>query len=246
MDTLHGGEEALQYRALPTGAILGLVLGVLSVLTVVAGTSSFQACAFVALIPIVGATISLLSLAKIRRSPDLYTGRPIAMAGLVLSLVFLIGGVGYGGYVHLTEVPEGYKRISFGAMRPDSIEERGGVKVPPDIAALNDKKVFIKGYIRQDSVKLSQGIDEFLLVRDNQQCCFGDLSAVKPHDRILVNMVGSRRISYTPRLIRIGGMLRILKPQDLSGGPLSSIVGLMENDDPVYVLDADYAPDYSS
>ena len=55
IDSVGGVEETLQYRALPTGAILGLVLGVLSVLTIVAGTSSFQACAFVALIPIVGA-----------------------------------------------------------------------------------------------------------------------------------------------------------------------------------------------
>ena len=96
--------------------------------------------------------MSLRALAKIRREPEHYTGSTLAMLGLVLSFVFLFGGVGYGGYVYATEVPEGYTRISFNGMKPDAIQERGGVVVPPDIAALDGKKVFIKGYIRPDSI----------------------------------------------------------------------------------------------
>ncbi|MDH7571461.1 MAG: hypothetical protein QHJ73_17945, partial [Armatimonadota bacterium] len=47
----------------------------------------------------------------------------LALAGLALSLVFLVVGVAYGGYIYATEVPDGYSRISFNTMRPDEIQE---------------------------------------------------------------------------------------------------------------------------
>jgi hypothetical protein len=230
IESLGSGEETLQYRALDTGAILGLVLGVLSVSSVVAAAGSLQGCLWVAPIPILGMTLSLRSLAKIRREPELYTGQPLAMLGLALSLFFLVSGVSYGSYVYLTEVPEGYTRVSFAAMRPDSIEERGGVVVPPEIAALNGKKVFIKGYIRPDSVTVTRGIDRFLLVRDNNQCCFGDLSTIKYYDQMDVNMVGSRRVDYRQGVFRMGGILKI-EPENRAFGSRS----------PVFSLEADYS-----
>ncbi|MCI0332044.1 MAG: hypothetical protein L0228_02310 [Planctomycetes bacterium] len=230
MDTIDSADEALQYRALHTGAILGLVLGVLSVFMVVAAANSLQSCLLVAPIPVLGMAISLRSLARIRREPELYTGRQLATLGLVLSLVFLIGGVSYGGYIYLTEVPEGYTRISFNTMRPDEIQERGGVKVPPEITALDGKKVFIKGYIRPDSITVSRGIDRFLLVRDNNQCCFGDISTIKYYDQIDVDMVGSRRVDYEQGVFRIGGVLHV-HPENLALGPTK----------PVFSLEADHA-----
>jgi hypothetical protein len=230
IDSVAGVDDTLQYRALDTGAILGLVLGILSLFTFVAAINSLQGCLLVAPIPVLGMMISLRSLAKIRREPDLYTGRLIAMLGLVMSLFFLILGVGYGGYVYATEVPEGYTRISFNTMKPDELQERGGVKVPPEVAALDGKKVFVKGYIRPDSVTVSKGIDRFLLVRDNNQCCFGDLSTIKYYDQIDVDMVGSRRVDYDQGVFRIGGVLRV-EPQNLALGPQK----------PVFSLKADYA-----
>jgi hypothetical protein len=230
VDSTAGAEETLQYRALHTGAILGMALGALSVFTVVAAASSMQGCLLTTPIPLLGMFLSLRSLAKIRREPELYTGRAIATLGLALSLIFLIGGVGYGAYVYATEVPDGYTRISFNAMRPDSLEERGGVVVPPEIAALDGKKVFIKGYIRPDSVTVSRGIDRFLLVRDNNQCCFGDLSSIKYYDQMDVNMVGSRRVDYRQGVFRMGGILKI-EPQNLAPGSRA----------PVFSLEADYS-----
>ena len=82
-------------------------------------------------------------------------------------------------------------------MKPTEIQERGGVTVPPDIAALDGKHVFIKGYIRPDSMAVTRGIDRFLLVRDNNTCCFGDLSKIKYHDQIDVEMVA--RCGWTTR-----------------------------------------------
>ena len=230
IDSVTGVDETLQYRALHTGAILGLVLGILSVFTVVVAANSLPGCLLVTPIPVLGMVMSLRSLAKIRREPELYTGRTIAMFGLVMSLAFLIGGVSYGGYVYVTEVPEGYTRISFNTMKPDELQERGGVKIPPEVAALDGKKVFIKGYIRPDSVPVSRGIDRFLLVRDNNQCCFGDLSAIKYYDQIDVDMVGSRRVDYAQGVFRIGGVLRV-EPKNLAAAPKT----------PVFSLEADYA-----
>jgi hypothetical protein len=149
--------------------------------------------------------------------------------GLFLSIGFLVGGVGYGGYVFATEVPEGYARISFTAMKPDELEERRGEAIPPEIAALDGKRIFIKGYIRPDSITISRGIKDFLLVRDNNQCCFGDLSKINFYDQMYVEMVGSRTVDYSQGVFRMGGILKIA-PQNLGRGPTA----------PVYSLRADY------
>jgi hypothetical protein len=223
-------EEPLQYRALYSGSIVGLVLGLLSIFTVVTAANSIQACLLVTPIPVLGMFVSLRSWAKIRRESDQYTGGRLAMTGFVLSLVFLVTGVGYGAMVYVTEVPDGYTRISFDEMKPDEIQQRGNVIVPPDIAALDGKRVFIKGYIRPGSAPVRTGIDRFLLVRDNQQCCFGDLSQVKYHDQMAVEMVGSQRVDDSSQILRLGGVLEI-HPENLRYGP-----GY-----PVFALRADYA-----
>jgi hypothetical protein len=223
-------EETLQYRAVHTGAIIGLALGLLSVFMVVTAMNTFEGCLLVAPIPVAGIVISMRSLARIRREPEHFTGRAIATMGLVLSLGFLIGGVSYGGYVYATEVPEGYTRISFNGMKPDQQQELSGVIVPPEIAALDGKKIFIKGYIRPDSISVSRGIKRFLLVRDNNQCCFGDLSKIKYYDQIDVDMIGSGTVDYSEGLFRIGGILKV-EPQNLLRGPMA----------PVFSLKSDYA-----
>jgi hypothetical protein len=223
-------DDTLQYRALHIGAIIGLSLGMLSVFMVITAASSFEGCLLVAPLPILGIVVSLWSLSRIRRDPEYYTGRPIARLGLLLSLGFLVGGVGYGGYVFATEVPEGYTRISFAGMKPDELEQRSGVIVPPEIAALDEKRVFIKGYIRPDSISISRGIKNFLLVRDNNQCCFGDLSKISYYDQMYVDMAGSGTVDYSQGVFRMGGILKI-EPQNAR-----RIAGA-----PVFSLKADYA-----
>jgi hypothetical protein len=230
MSSISGEEEVLQYRALHTGALIGLVLGVCSVFMVIAAANSFDSCLIVTPIPLIGIIISLWSFSKIRRNPEQYTGGTLAKTGLVLSLFFLVVGVSYGRYVYLHELPDGYERISFNEMKPDELQERGGVIVPPEIKELEGKKIFIKGYIRQDSVPIMRGIDKFLLVRDNNQCCFGDLSKVKYYDQILVSMIGDHRVDYSQGVFRIGGVLHIEPQYAVPGAPR-----------PVFSLKADYA-----
>lgn len=221
-------DHAISYRAVHAGAIIGAVLGVVSIVVLIAAANSFDSCLLVVPVPIAGIFISLLSLAKIRRESDVYTGGKVALAGAILSAVFLVTGVGYGAFVNATEVPPDHTRLTFSTMRPDVVQERAGLAVPPEVLALDGKRVFIKGYMRPPEVR--SGIDRFLLVRDNNQCCFGDISAVKYYDRILVDLGGSMRLNYSDGVFAIGGVLRVM-PQNLALGP----------DAPVFAMQADYA-----
>jgi hypothetical protein len=221
-------ESTIQYRTVHSGAIVSLVLGAFSAVTLAAGANSLNASLLVAPIPVVGLIIGLRSLASTRREPDVYTGGRLAAIGAVLSAVFLVTGVGYGAYVHVTEVPPDHTRISFPQMRPDVVEERAGIAVPPEIMALDGKRVFIKGYMRPPEVR--SGIDRFLLVRDNNQCCFGDLSTVKYYDQILVDLRGSLRLNYSDKLFAVGGVLKVL-PENAGRGPQA----------PVFAMQADHA-----
>jgi hypothetical protein len=229
--TYVGEDDVLQYRAIHVGAVIGIALAVLLLaFTLVAAASSAEACVGVSFLNFAPLVCCVWALGKIRREPERYSGQAIARVGLAMSLALLIGGVGYGGYTYATEVPDGYSRISFATMKPDELQERSGVVVPPDIAALEGQKIFIKGYIRQDTITTMRNIGEFSLVRDNQQCCFGDLSKVRYYDRIVVTMTGDRRVDYSPGIIRVGGVLHI-EPQ--YAGPIALR--------PVFSLKADYA-----
>ncbi len=222
-------DEEFLYRPLSTGAITALVFGVLSSLTFVAGRDSLQACLMMCPIPVLGIFIGLRALAKIRSNPDQYSGGKLALVGVMTSAIGLVGGLSYSGFVYATEVPTGYARTSFTEFRPDEVELRGKIAVPRDIQALDGKQVFIKGYMRGDSTPVRHNVRNFLLVRDNNQCCFGDLSSVKYFDQVMVNTIGSLNTDYSTGLFRVGGTLHV--------NPNNAIRGVGY---PVYTLEADY------
>jgi hypothetical protein len=223
-------DEIVPYRAIHTGAIIALVFGVMSVFVLISAASSLEACLLITPIPAFGMFLALWSWGRIKREPDQLTGAKIAAAGFALSLLFLVTGVSYGYYVYVSEVPDGYDRISFETFRPTELEERAGQLIPPDVQALNGKHVFIKGFIRPGSAPVRTGIDRFLLVRDNNQCCFGDLSKVKYFDQMAVQIVNSERVEDTLQVLRMGGTLEI-HPENLARG-----MGY-----PIFMLKADYA-----
>jgi hypothetical protein len=218
------------YRPVNVWAVVSLILGALSALVFFAARDSLESALLLTPLPLVGLAIGWFSLKKIRANPDQMTGARPAKLGLALSMACLVGGLAFAGYVHATEVPSGYARTSFADLKPDEVELRGDHFIPPDVAALDGKKVFIKGYIRPDSTNngLRQNIRQFLLVRDNNQCCFGDMSSVKYFDQMAVQMAGSHTVDFSFGLRRIGGTLHI-KPQNLGAGA------------PVFALEADHA-----
>jgi len=228
-------DDDFNYRSLSSGAIASVVLGVLSSLLFVAGGDSLLSCMLLSPIPVVGLTIGLRALASIHAMPDQLSGKKTALVGVVLSIVGLVGGIGYAGLVHATEVPEGYTRTAFYEFRPDEVEQRVGKLVPPDVHALDGEKVFIKGYMRpgthvsRTDTPVRHNVSRFLLVRDNNQCCFGDISTVKYYDQVFVQLADRLTTEYSGRMFRIGGVLKIFPENAASGARL-----------PVYTLQADY------
>src|SRR4051812_6931434 len=126
-----GHEEEVHYRALHTGSLISLVLGIVSVFVVITAASSFEWCLLAAPIPALGMFIGLRSLAKIRRHPDQYTGSGLAKVGVLLSLMFLVGGVGYGGDGFSPGRAPGDGGGFFFGIKTHEMHESGGGAVSP-------------------------------------------------------------------------------------------------------------------
>ena len=226
--TFDSHADDAPYRAVNAGAIASVVLGLLSTLVFVAGRDDLLSCLMMCPIPILGLIVGVKAWLRIRSQRDQWSGERFALIGSAVSAACLVGGVAFASYVHATEVPPGYARTSFLDLKPDEVEQRSNVMIPADVAALDGKKVFIKGYLRPDSTPYRQNIRRFLLVRDNQQCCFGDISTVKPFDQIAVAMTGEQTVDYSAGVLRMAGTFH-MDPRAVERGQ------------PVFSLEADYA-----
>jgi hypothetical protein len=224
----------LEYRALSSTAVASVVFGALSVLIFLGARDTLESALMLTPLPMAGVALGIRALRKIRANPDQFSGAGAAKAGLAMSAACLVGGLAFAFYVRITEVPKGYVPTSFAEFKPDEVDQRGGHAVPPEVAALDGKKVFIKGYMRPGThyssggSAVNQHIKRFLLVRDNYQCCFGDLSTVKYFDQMAVNLNGPITVDYTTGLYRLGGTLHVAERNLIAGGP-------------VFQLEADHA-----
>lgn len=223
---LPGSE--FEYRPLNTGAIAAMAFGVLSLVVVFAGRTSFESCLMLSPLPLIGIVLGWRAFRQIRANADRYSGAGLAIGGAALSALCLIAGLAVASYTYATEVRPGYTRTSFEEFRPDEADLRGDKLIPEDVLSLDGKKVFIKGYIRPDSTPYRQNIGKFLLVRDNNQCCFGDISTVQFFDQVEVTLTGNMRVDYSPSLYGIHGTLHV-KPENAKRG-LGAPVFAMEAD----------------
>jgi hypothetical protein len=219
-----------EYRPLNLAAVASIVFGLLSSLVFVAGRDTLESALMMTPLPLIGIALGVRAIVRIRANPDHASGFGAAAVGIGLSAAFLASGLAFASYVHATEVPTGYTRTSFADLKPDDVDLRGSHLVPPEIAALDGKKVFIKGYFRPDSSRYTRNVKQFLLVRDNNQCCFGDLSTVQFFDQMAVALVDDLTVDYKPGLYRMGGTLRVRPENAVNGSNL-----------PVYILAADHA-----
>ena len=197
----------VDYRSLHTPALVSVVLGAASLISLLMATTSIDATLVMSTIPLVGLIVGARAWLAIRREPEVWTGLRFAVAGTVLSAFFLVVSPLSAMYVYATEVPEGYERMTFTQMKPDEKQEAKHVFIPPEVLEMDGKRVFIKGYMRPSSQ--SFGLDSFLLVRDNNQCCFGDLAEVKYYDQVQVEMQGGRKADYSRGVFRMGGILKV-------------------------------------
>ena len=85
------------------------------------------------------------------------------------------------------------------------------------IVQLNEKPIKIRGYMLPSFQQ--KGITQFVLVRDNMECCFGPGAAL--YDCILVEMVAGKSTSYTVRPVSVEGKFSISEFKDPDGNHLA-------------------------
>jgi hypothetical protein len=170
------------YRAISRAAIASVVFLVFALPGLI---PTFEPMLFLAVIAIVAA---LVAMRAVRRFPDEYSGRAIALFSLVASLLVLVGGVSMHTYIYLTEVPDGYERVRFDLLQQPS---DATVEAPTQLAFdIDGKPVFIKGYIHPSS---GGGVlRQFVLVPDLGTCCFG--GQPKSTDMIEVTLLGGKTV----------------------------------------------------
>ena len=205
-----------QYRVLSVSAVSSLVLALVSL----------PALLFVrlAIVPLVGLILGLRALRQIRQRPEELTGKGVALAGTLLSLAVFVGSVSLATLNYVTEVPEGYQRISFVDLQP--VRERPDIPVSPASLDLNGQRVFVKGYVYPDDT--GGDLQRFVLVPDMGTCCFG--GQPKLTDMIEVTLKDPLRIRYSVMRRKLAGVLKV----DTEKKPVSGLDGVY------YQLEADY------
>jgi hypothetical protein len=198
-------EDYRRYKALSTLAVVSFVAGILSALAF-AGWS-------LAAIPMVGIVAGLLALRQIRANPDVYTGEHFALVGTLLCGLLWMGGWSRLAYVHATEVPPGYERITYDDLQVDPAQP--DAFPPPRAVELDGKQVFIKGYVYQPTGGQTSGIKRFILVRDKGQCCFGGNPKIT--DMIEVRLKGDLEADFNMQVRKLAGTFRLGVGQSMHG-----------------------------
>jgi hypothetical protein len=90
------------------------------------------------------------------------------------------------------------------------------------VKQLDGKSIRIRGYILPGFQQT--GITQFVLVRDNMECCFGPGAML--HDCILVEMVAPASTSFTVRPVSVEGKFSIREVKDPVNGNYLAIYHL--------------------
>ncbi|MEI7698739.1 MAG: hypothetical protein WCK86_03015 [Planctomycetia bacterium] len=151
-----------------------------------------------------GVFVGIAALSRIRASEGAVKGGLFAVMGLVLSACSLVLGSVKMAHAYSTEVPEGYQRVNF----PREIADRqfvyvgGRRKIPPEVAPLLEKKVYLKGFMW--ATQSTDGLPRFILLKDNGECCFG--GKPKSHDFVTVTLKSYPDGQRPPLSARASGM----------------------------------------
>jgi hypothetical protein len=87
----------------------------------------------------------------------------------------------------------------------------------PKVKGLDGKTIRIRGYILPGFQQ--NGIKQFVLVRDNMQCCFGPGALL--HDCILVELIAPATTSFTVRPVSVEGTFSVREVKDPDGKHLA-------------------------
>lgn len=95
-----------------------------------------------------------------------------------------------------------FDKIKFEMKKGDPFERK---MLTSEIENLVGSTVKIRGYILPSFQQ--QGIKQFVLVRDNMECCFGPGAAL--YDCILVEMEAGKSTSFTVRPVAVQGVFQV-------------------------------------
>lgn len=210
-------DDAIDYRVVSKFAVFSLILGLMSL-------GAFLGVGLL-IVPLFGIVFGVLAVRSIRQYPEEYMGRTSAYIGVGLSLFFLVTAASTHAYEYSTEVPEGYERLPFYALKADP--QHPEQPIPPEIMQLDGQRVFIKGYVHP-SVKEQGAVKQFVLVGDMKECCFGGTPKIT--ELVDVNIVSKDQIRYSWRLRKLAGVLRV----DPEMARMNGVAG------PCYRLEAEY------
>jgi hypothetical protein len=198
-----------EYRSISKAAVASIAFLVLGLSGLVFYTMLTLAAA--------GIVFAVLALRSVRQYPDEVSGHSVAILGLIGCTSLLIGGSAMHTYTYLTEVPDGYARISFEELQGTE-DPKTGEMMPPK--QLDGQRVFVKGYVHP-GVSSAGEVKKFILVPDMGTCCFG--GQPKMTDMIEVTIVDAPGIRYSQRKRKLGGVLHVSErirkvAGDLTGG----------------------------
>lgn len=185
-----------EYQTISKAAIACCVFAVL-------GITSYLAQMFV-ILPLIGAGLGTIALINISKYPEELTGRSAALIGTALCVTMFMTSTGMHAYIYATEVPEGYRRISFTELK----NNKRDTKIPFSRKAydFDGEKVFLKGYVRPNTGR-KNGIKKFILVGDFGDCCFGGTPQID--EAVAIDIITDDSVSQTLGLRRIGGTFHL-------------------------------------
>jgi hypothetical protein len=195
------------YRPVPIAAPVALFLGFCSFLgffTIVGlGLGAF------------GTLLGAVCFFRIWQSRGALSGKWIAATGCLLSRVFIAGGIGWHSYNFATVVPPGFERVNFtrDISKKGFAIAKGKQTLHPDVAALDGKEIFVKGYMYPE--RTTQNLTSFLLVKDNEVCCFG--GQPKLNDMIMIRMKDGQKVEHHSGLVAVGGIFHAARMASPAG-----------------------------
>lgn len=194
-DEVQGDEQTTDYKQIGVLAICSLVLGLLSSL-------AFFWISFL-LLSVIGVVLGALALRKIMNAPEETAGLGLVSAGIGISLLIGVAATCWQTWHYYHSAPSGYLVVDFDSM---AINTKTG-KIPDEIIALNERKVYIKGFMYPTNRQ--SGIEDFTMVRTLAHCKFCS-PGTNPADMIAVGMERGMTVNFRAnKPVFVGGTLYV-------------------------------------
>jgi len=107
-----------------------------------------------------------------------------------------------------------FDNLKFDIKKGDPFERK---LLTTEIEKLDGKPIRVRGYMLPSFQQ--KGITQFVLVRDNMECCFGPGAAL--FDCIVVEMVDGESTSFTVKPIAVEGVFKVSEFLGPDGKPLA-------------------------